>query len=86
MKRIDWAEVQAGHFEVDLVHHCGPSSGGQYVHTLQMVDIATGWSECAPLLGHSYLVMEDGMRCILNRLPFSIGLHPISGKFFNYSR
>lgn len=85
MKRIDWAEDQAGHFEVDLVHHCGPSADGQYVHTLQMVDVATGWSECAPLLGRSYLVMEDGMRCILNRLPFPVlELHPDNGsEFFN---
>ena len=40
MKRISWKEHHPGHFETDLVHH-----SGQYVHTLQMVDVATGWSE-----------------------------------------
>ena len=34
MKRIPWDEQQPGHFEVDLVHHCGPSAAGEYVHTL----------------------------------------------------
>jgi hypothetical protein len=85
MRRIDWEEASPGHFEVDLVHHCGVHSEGQYIHTLQMVDVATGWSECAPLLGHSYLVMEDGFGCLLNRLPFPVlELHPDNGaEFFN---
>jgi len=86
MKRISWDEQQPGHFEVDLVHHCGPSASGEYVHTLQMIDIATGWSERVAVLGRSYLVMEDGFRRILSRLPFPIlELHPDNGsEFFNH--
>lgn len=85
MRRIEWDEAEPGHFEVDLVHHCGASSEGQYIHTLQMVDVATGWSECAPILGRSYLVMGDGFQCLLNRLPFPVvELHPDNGgEFFN---
>lgn len=44
MRRIPWDEATPGHFEVDLVHHCGPSASGQYVHTIQMVDVATSSS------------------------------------------
>ncbi len=44
MKRIPWDEQVPGHFEVDLVHHCGRSSSGQYVHTVQMIDVATSSS------------------------------------------
>jgi hypothetical protein len=44
MKRIPWNEQDPGHFEVDLVHHCGHSSSGQYVHTIQMIDVATSSS------------------------------------------
>ena len=85
MRRIHWDEAKPGHFEVDLVHHCGVSLEGQYIHTLQMVDVATGWSECTPILGRSYLVMEDGFQCLLNRLPFPVlELHPDNGsEFFN---
>jgi hypothetical protein len=43
MGRIPWDIQEAGHFEVDLVHHCGESTQGEYVHTLQMVDALTGW-------------------------------------------
>jgi hypothetical protein len=83
VRRIDWAEQQPGHFEVDLVHHCGLSAGGQYVHTLQLLDVATGWSECVAVLGRSYLVMQDGFERILQRLPFEIvELHPDNGAEF----
>ena len=83
MRRIAWDEHQPGHFEADLVHHSGPSSAGQYVHTLQLVDVATGWSERAAVLGRSYLVMEDGFRRCQARLPFAIlELHPDNGAEF----
>lgn len=47
MGRMPWDTARPGHFEVDLVHHCGPSASGEYAHTLQLVDVATGWSERA---------------------------------------
>ena len=86
MRRIPWNEQQPGHFEVDLVHHCGPSPSGEYVCTIQLVDVATGWSELRAVLGRSYLVMEDAFRYILARLPFPVlELHPDNGsEFFNH--
>ncbi len=85
MRRIAWDEVETGHFEVDLVHHSGTSAEGQYIHTLQLVDVATGWSECAPLFGRSFRAVEDAFACILQRLPFAIHeFHPDNGsEFFN---
>ena len=85
MRRIAWNEQQPGHFETDLVHHCGATASGQYVHTLQMVDVATGWSERVAILGRGYLAMEDGFRRILAHLPFPVlEIHPDNGsEFFN---
>jgi hypothetical protein len=81
--RIPWDEADPGHFEVDLVHHCGPSAAGHYVHTLQMVDVATGWSERVATLGRSFLVMRDAFWRILARLPFPIHeIHPDNGSEF----
>lgn len=86
MKRIPWQEQEPGHFEVDLVHHCGPSASGDYVHTIQIVDVATAWSERVSVLGRSYLVMKDGFSRILARLPFPVQeFHPDNGsEFFNH--
>jgi hypothetical protein len=84
-KRIPWHEQEPGHFEVDSVHHCGPSASGEYVHTVQMLDVATAWSERVAVLGRSYLVMKDGFSRILARLPFPVReVHPDNGReFFN---
>jgi hypothetical protein len=71
---------------VDLVHHCGASASGHYVHTIQMIDVATGWSERAAVLGRGQLVMQDAFRRILSRLPFPVcEIHPDNGsEFFNH--
>jgi hypothetical protein len=85
MRRIPWHTQEPGHFEVDLVHHCGPSASGEYVCTIQMIDVATGWSERFAVLGRSYRVMENAFRAILARLPFPVlEIHPDNGsEFFN---
>jgi len=83
MKRIAWDEPEPGHFETDLVHHCGVSASGEYVHTLQMIDVATGWSECVAVLGRSYHVMEAGFKRCLERIPFPVReIHPDNGSEF----
>jgi hypothetical protein len=85
MKRIPWDTTEPGHFEVDLVHHAGGSAAGDYLHTLQLVDVATGWSERVAVLGRSQTAMEEGFQRVLDRLPFPVKeLHPDNGaEFFN---
>jgi hypothetical protein len=83
MRRIAWNEPTPGHFETDLVHHCGPVADGQYAHTLQMLDVTTGWSERRAILGRSQLVVQDAFRRIRMRLPFSVlEIHPDNGSEF----
>lgn len=85
MLRLPWDEQRPGFLEGDLVHHCGASTSGDYVHTLLLVDIATAWYEPVAILGRSFLVVQDAFRRILSRLPFPIlGLHFDNGaEFFN---
>jgi hypothetical protein len=42
----DWNDPPPGFCEVDMVAHGGTS----FIQTLTMVDIATGWTECLPLV------------------------------------
>jgi len=85
MTRIAWDIPEPGHFETDLVHHCGRAASGEYVHTLQMLDVATGWSERMAVLGRGYLVIQAAFRRGLARLPFAVReIHPDNGsEFFN---
>jgi hypothetical protein len=46
----DWKEPMPGFCEVDMVAHCGTSTAGSFNQTLTMVDVATGWTECLPLV------------------------------------
>ena len=82
-RRIVGDVGEPGHLEVDLVHHCGPSTRGEYVHTLHLVDVATGWSEPVGVLGRSFVVMRDGFQRCEARLPFTVReLHPDNGAEF----
>jgi hypothetical protein len=85
MERIPFDIQEPVYLEVDLVHHCGPSASGEYVHTLQLVDVATGWGERRAMLGRSYIVMQDACRYVLKRVPFPVRkAHPDNGpEFFN---
>ena len=46
----DWEDPPPGFIEADLVAHSGPVASGSFIQTLVLTDIATGWTECAPLL------------------------------------
>ena len=86
MLRLPWSITEPGHFEADTVHHCGSSASGEYVYTVQKIDVATGWSERRAVLGRSYLVMKDAFLCFLARLPFPVcQIHPDNGgEFLNH--
>jgi AraC-like DNA-binding protein len=82
-RKIASDESEPSRFEVDLVHHGGTEPAGDYVYTLQMIDVATGWSERVAVLGRSQRAMEDGFRRILERLPFRLReLHSDNGSEF----
>ena len=46
----DWKDPPPGFCEVDMVAHGGTSVAGSFIQTLTMVDVATGWTECVPLI------------------------------------
>jgi len=49
----EWNEARPGFLEADLVAHCGTDIAGGYLYTLTLTDVATGWTECLPLLYRS---------------------------------
>jgi hypothetical protein len=85
MGRLAWDVSEAGHCETDLVHHAGGSSAGDYAHTLQVLDVLSGWTARAALLGRSQRAMGEAFQGIFARLPFRVlTLHPDNGsEFFN---
>jgi hypothetical protein len=86
IRRIPWDIDEPGHFEVDLVHHSGPSAAGEFICTLQMVDVYSGWVEPAAILGRSFRVTRDGFLRCLARVPFApLEIHSDNGpEFMNH--
>ncbi len=86
IKTDQWDEKRPGYVEVDLVAHCGTSVVGDYINTLNMVDIATGWDSLRAVWGKGEANTFKAMREIELTLPFKIrGFDSDNGKeFMNY--
>jgi len=68
----DWNEMQPGFLEADLVAHCGREAEGGYLYTLTLTDIATGWTECLPLLYRSRETVLAAFQRARTLFPFPI--------------
>lgn len=66
----DWSENEPGYFEADLVAHCGISTHGEYLNSLVLTDVATGWVELEALRNKSQLSVSSAVERIRKRLPF----------------
>jgi hypothetical protein len=67
-----WDDPAPGFVEADLVAHSGPVARGSFVQTLTLTDIATGWTECAPLLVREQKLLTEVLREVRKRMPFAL--------------
>jgi hypothetical protein len=83
----DWKEPPPGNMEMDLVAHCGEVNRGSYVHSLVLTDIATGWTEAAPIVVREGSVVVETLERIRLGLPFALtGLDVDNGSEFVNNR
>lgn len=68
----DWDNSKPGFSEIDTVHHSGGNPSGEYIHTLDTQDVATGWNECAALMGRGETGLVKALSTIRRRLPFKL--------------
>ena len=68
----DWKDPPPGFVEADLVAHSGPVTRGSFVQTLVLTDIATGWTECAPLLFREQTLVSAVLTGVRELLPFDL--------------
>lgn len=68
----DWDDRQPGKSSVDLVAHCGDSTQGEYVHSLTLTDVATGWTECLALRNRGQQVVFTALVRARAQLPFPL--------------
>ena len=66
----DWNSPPPGFCEVDMVAHGGTSVAGSFIQTLTMVDVATGWTECLPLLTRDGSLVVEAMKQAQSLFPW----------------
>ena len=67
-----WDSPAPGYVEADLVAHSGPTARGSFVQTLTLTDIATGWTECAPLLVREQKLLTEVLGEVRKLMPFPL--------------
>lgn len=72
IKTNQWDEHIPGFLEADTVAHCGTSMAGMFVFTVNITDIATGWTEQAAVWGKGEQGVLQAIEAIEARLPFRV--------------
>lgn len=72
IKTNQWDETRPGFIEADTVAHCGDSMVGQFVFSLDITDIATGWSEQRAVWGKGEAGVLKQIISVEASLPFTI--------------
>jgi hypothetical protein len=68
----DWNDPPPGFCEVDMVAHGGTSVAGSFIQTLTMVDVATGWTECMPLVVRESTLVVQAIERAQSLFPWHI--------------
>jgi hypothetical protein len=65
-----WDDLRPGFTEADLVVHGGGSTEGEYLFTLDVTDVATGWTEIRAVKNSAQGWVFEALGLIRERLPF----------------
>ena len=68
----DWDDAKPGFLEIDLLAHCGEHTEGQYLATLNCVDVATAWCECMIPRNRGQEAVRAALHEIRQRLPMPL--------------
>lgn len=86
VKTDQWDITQVGFMEADTVAHCGTSLKGDFVWSVTLTDIASGWTESRAVWNKGSLGVLTQIKSIEASLPFNIlGFDCDNGsEFLNY--
>lgn len=84
----DWDTNEVGFMEMDTVSHNGGDPSGEFISTLDMVEICCGWSEQYAVMGKGEIGVVKAVNDIKGNLPFDLkGADSDSGsEFINWPK
>ena len=71
-KAGDELEDVPGMLECDTVDHCGPTLQGEFVRTLTMTDMSTGWTECGSIRNNASKWVLESVGELRESFPFPV--------------
>jgi hypothetical protein len=78
-----WDDAVPGYIEIDLVAHCGVTAAGEYINTLAVTDICTGWTETTAVINKAQKHVFKALMSIKERQPFPLlGIDSDNGSEF----
>jgi len=86
IRLTEWDTSELGFLEIDLVIHCGSSTLGLYICSLNTVEISSGWWEAEAIMGKGQDPTFQALKRIRKRAPFEWkGIDSDNGpEFINY--
>jgi len=72
IKTDQWDEMRPGFLEADSIAHCGESLLGDFVYTIDFVDIASGWTEQRAVWGKGETDVLKQIQDVEDSLPFPL--------------
>lgn len=79
----EWDQTQPGFVEIDLVGHDGGLAQGDFCQTLDVTDVASGWTETEAVLNKAQIWVFEALQRIRARLPFALlGIDSDNGSEF----
>ena len=72
IKTNQWDEKKPGFLEADTIAHCGETLLGQFVYTIDTVDIGTSWTEQRAVWGKGETEVLEQIQDIEESLPFPL--------------
>jgi hypothetical protein len=81
-----WDVTHPGFLEADLVSHSGESSFGEFIFSLNLTDILSGWVETQAVMGKGQVGVLSAVEKLSGRVPFKVlGIDSDNGsEFINY--
>ena len=68
----DWKDSLPGYVEIDFVVHGGGLMSGEYLHSLVVTDVCSGWTEAVSLLAREQSLVIEGLKRIQSQMPMAI--------------
>jgi hypothetical protein len=79
----DWLENETGFVEIDCVAHCGSSTSGEFIRTLDMTDVKSEWIGLRAMRNKARVHAIEAIKYLSAEFPFPIkGIDSDNGSEF----